>query len=249
MRLSGAIAKVGRSPAKRTKLISLETPSLPPKRTKIRTSGFNSQTNVYMKHHLKPQMRFFSKNPTLVNEFCSFHWASANFCDGPSSHTSMPTFESHRACFDAVHKYKYYLLRYAHMHRKEAPLASVQPSRSAHHEGWGDRAQSVCMQVLLHCGLLHARMSIMFLLCKQIDKIILKKKNMPCRFLVREVMYQDLIGHTTLARQLEFVPQSDCCERLSLVPAKTFFCALLTASEIRMPLAWRENEFGDHVVG
>ena len=89
----------------------------------------------------------------------------------------------------------------------------------------------------------------MFLLSKQIDKIILKKTNMQCRFLVREVMYQDLIGPTTLARLLEFVPQSDCCERLSLVPAKTFFGALLTASEITMPLAWRENGLGDHVVG
>ena len=27
----------------------------------------------------------FSKVPTLPNEFCSFHWASANFYDDPSS--------------------------------------------------------------------------------------------------------------------------------------------------------------------
>ena len=78
----GATAKVRRSPAKRTKLVSLETPSLPPKRREVRTSGSNSQTTVSYKHHLKPKVRFFSKTPTLPNEFCSFHWASANFCDG-----------------------------------------------------------------------------------------------------------------------------------------------------------------------
>ena len=33
--------------AKLTKLVSLETPSFTPKRTKVCTSGFNSQTNVY----------------------------------------------------------------------------------------------------------------------------------------------------------------------------------------------------------
>ena len=58
-----AIAKVRRSPAKQTNLVSLETPLPPPKRTKVRTSGFNSQTNMYTKHHLKPKVRFLRKPP------------------------------------------------------------------------------------------------------------------------------------------------------------------------------------------
>ena len=60
-------------------------PSLPPKRTleKVRTSGFSDQC-VY-KTPFEAWSAIFSKTPTgtLPNEFCSFHWASANFCDGP----------------------------------------------------------------------------------------------------------------------------------------------------------------------
>ena len=41
-------------------------PSPPPppvKRTKVRTPGFNSQTNVCTTHHSKPEVRFFRKPP------------------------------------------------------------------------------------------------------------------------------------------------------------------------------------------
>ena len=33
--------------------------------------------------HREAKRAIISKNPTLPNEFCSFHRASANFCDGP----------------------------------------------------------------------------------------------------------------------------------------------------------------------
>ena len=56
---------------------------LQPKMTKIASGGPAFQPNVYSKHHLKPEVWFFSKSPTLPNEFRSLHWASANFCDGP----------------------------------------------------------------------------------------------------------------------------------------------------------------------
>ena len=70
--LLGAIAKVRRSPANRTKLVSLVTPTQPPKRTKVPTSGFNSQTNVYTKHYLKPEVRFFRKPPPSQTNFVRF---------------------------------------------------------------------------------------------------------------------------------------------------------------------------------
>ena len=44
------------------KLVSLEIKPPPsPEKNKVRTSGFNCQTNVYTKHHLKPKVRFFRK--------------------------------------------------------------------------------------------------------------------------------------------------------------------------------------------
>ena len=64
------IAKVRRSPAKRTTLVSLETPSLPLK--KNRTSGFSCQTNMYTKHHLKPKVRFLRKPPPSQTNFVRF---------------------------------------------------------------------------------------------------------------------------------------------------------------------------------
>ena len=75
--------KSSQKPSETNKISFTWNPSLPPKRTKVRTPGFNSLTNVYTKHHLKPKVRFF-KNPALPHEFCSFHWTSANLnCDGP----------------------------------------------------------------------------------------------------------------------------------------------------------------------
>ena len=47
-------------------------PSLPLKRTKLLTSGFNSQTIVYTKQHLKPEMRFFRKPPPYQTNFVRF---------------------------------------------------------------------------------------------------------------------------------------------------------------------------------
>ena len=109
----GAIAKVRRSPAKRTKLVSFETPSLPSetnksshfrlqlsdqcvyktpfetpslplKRTKVRTSGFNSQTNVYTKHHLKLKVRFFFfKPPPSQTNFARFVGLLRTFVTAP----------------------------------------------------------------------------------------------------------------------------------------------------------------------
>ena len=77
----GPIAKLRRSQAKRTMLVSLEPPPPLPKWTTVRTSGFNSQSNVYTIHHLKPEVRFSDTPPSQTKYLC--HWASANFCDGP----------------------------------------------------------------------------------------------------------------------------------------------------------------------
>ena len=73
----GAMAKVHRTPAKRTQLVSLETPSLPTKRTKGRTSGFNSQTNVHTKDHLKHH-ECFLRDPLLPKRSL---FVSLGFCE------------------------------------------------------------------------------------------------------------------------------------------------------------------------
>ena len=80
--------KSSQKPSETNKISFTRDPSLTLKRTEVRTSGFNSQTNVYTKHNLKPKSAIFPNPPPPAppNEFCSFHWASVNCCDGPLLH-------------------------------------------------------------------------------------------------------------------------------------------------------------------
>ena len=58
--------KTSQKPSKTNKISftwNLLPPPPPPKRTKVRTSGFNSETEVYTKHHFQPKVRFFRKPP------------------------------------------------------------------------------------------------------------------------------------------------------------------------------------------
>ena len=79
----GAIVKVCRSPAKQTKLVSLETPSLPPKQTKIRTSGFNSQINMYVNTIWSPNCDFFETPPSRQTNFVRFNGLLRTFAIVP----------------------------------------------------------------------------------------------------------------------------------------------------------------------
>ena len=79
--------KVRRSPAKRTKLVSLETaapppPPPPPNEPKFALQLQLSDESVY-KIPFEAQSAIFFRKPYPPNEFCSFHWASANFSNGP----------------------------------------------------------------------------------------------------------------------------------------------------------------------
>ena len=72
-----AHCKSSQKPSKTTKLLSVETPSLPSKQTKVRTSGINSQMNVYTKDYLKPKVLFLwtpppPKKKRIVFVFLSF---------------------------------------------------------------------------------------------------------------------------------------------------------------------------------
>ena len=63
--------KSSQKPSETNKTSFTWTPP-PLKRTKVRTSGFNSQTNVYTKHHLKPEVRCFRKLPPSETNFVRF---------------------------------------------------------------------------------------------------------------------------------------------------------------------------------
>ena len=79
-----AIAKVWRSPAKRTKSVSLEIPSLPQNEQKFALQASTLRQKCIQNTIWSPKCDIF-EIPTLPNDFCLFHdhWASENFWDGP----------------------------------------------------------------------------------------------------------------------------------------------------------------------
>ena len=84
-------------PSEANKISFTWNPSLPSKRRKGRTSGFNSQTNVYTKHHLKPKVRFFRKPPPSQTNFVCFTgllrtFAMAPYTDRPHSTVNLHSY-------------------------------------------------------------------------------------------------------------------------------------------------------------
>ena len=77
----GVIAKVRRSPAKRTKF-HLKPPPFPWNEQNFALQA-STLRPTYIQNTIWSLKCDFFENPTLPNEFCSFYWASANFCDGP----------------------------------------------------------------------------------------------------------------------------------------------------------------------
>ena len=67
--------KSSQKPSKTSKFSFARNPSLHSKRTKVRTSVFRLQ--------LKPLVWFLRNPLPIQTNFCSFHWAFVNFCDGP----------------------------------------------------------------------------------------------------------------------------------------------------------------------
>ena len=91
--------KSSQKPSETNKISFTWNPSLSPKRTNLRTSGFNSQTNVYTKHHLKPEVRFFRNPPPSQTNFIRFTGLLRTFAMGPKSCHCI-----HKCCWDQMLK-------------------------------------------------------------------------------------------------------------------------------------------------
>ena len=125
---SGVTAKSSQKPSETKKISFNWNPS--PKTNKSSHVRLQLSDECVCKTPFEAHSAILFENPTLPNEFCSFHWASTNFCDGPLDiHTAAAvTLLLHSHCCRIHNADTFTLLKHSHcFHSHTAATVTLLP--------------------------------------------------------------------------------------------------------------------------